>query len=101
MGNVADFKLSGSPFYVVTGNKVNVAIIERHWHVLQWNNEEIQLLFEQELLVSSGHTSNMAEGSASSSEAVRVEVEVTGDDIPRVILRVPFKHHTVPTVLRD
>ena len=55
-------------------------IIENHWYVLQWNNKENQLLFEQKLLVSSGHTSNMAEGSASSSEAVRVEL--AGDDTP-------------------
>ena len=48
---------------------MNAKIIERHWQVLQWNNEENQLLFEQELSVNSGHTSNMKEGGASSSES--------------------------------
>lgn len=57
------------------------------------------MLFEQELLVSTGHTSNVAEGGASSSEAVKVEL--TGDHIPKIILHFPFKHRTVPTVLRD
>ena len=57
------------------------------------------MLFEQELLVSTGHTSNVAEGGASSSEAMKVEL--TGYHIPKIILHVPFKHRTVPTVLRD